>query len=342
MIDQRFYNNVGPFNLRELIETFDTPVNEIDSIKISDISNIEDSIPGTISFITGRKFARYLENCTATAVLMPPTFVSGANNRIIPLASTTPMRDFYKIADCFYPLEAQPINQPETNLVAQTQPIHPTAKIGQNVRIGRDVQIGANAEIGDNVIIEPSTLIHPGVVIGRDSHISGHCQLAYTLVGEGVRIHGGCQIGQSGFRFLPGTPPLKIRQFGRVIIQSGVEIGASCCIDRAGLGITSIGENCKLDNLIQVGHNVEIGINTIIAAHCALGGSARIGANVLIGGKVGIRNGIDIGDNVQIAGGSVLLTNVPKNGFWGGYPAQPIKEWQRSTVRTRREAKLKK
>ncbi|KPB01410.1 UDP-3-O-(3-hydroxymyristoyl)glucosamine N-acyltransferase [Ahrensia marina] len=205
------------------------------------------------------------------------------------------------------------------------------AVISAGVSIGAGSFIGANATIGENC------------QIGRNASIGPNASVQYAMIGDDVSIHSGVRIGQDGFGFIPGQNGLeKMPQLGRVIIQDNVEIGANTTIDRGALDDTVIGEGTKIDNLVQIGHNVVIGRNCAIAGFVGISGSAKIGDGCLIGGRVGISDHITLGNGVQLAATSSVMNDIPDGEKWAGTPAQPFKAFFREQATLRRLAKPNK
>ncbi|QKV18106.1 UDP-3-O-(3-hydroxymyristoyl)glucosamine N-acyltransferase [Oricola thermophila] len=205
--------------------------------------------------------------------------------------------------------------------------VEPGAVIGDHVAIGRNSVIGANAVIADHC------------QIGRDCRIGASASLQYALLGNGVILHGGVRIGQDGFGYVPGAAGLeKMPQLGRVIVQDRVEIGANTTVDRGTIDDTVIGEGTKIDNLVQVAHNVVIGRNCAIAGHVGLSGSVTIGDGCMLGGRVGVADHVRIGSGVQIAASSGVMNDIPDGQRWAGTPAMPLKDFFRQTAKLRKLA----
>ena len=213
-------------------------------------------------------------------------------------------------------------------------------QIDPHADIHDTVVVSAGAKIAAGVRIGPFCHIGCGVVIGEGAQIGSHVSISHTLLGRGAVILSGAKIGQSGFGFAESPEGLvRIPQLGRVVIGDDVEIGANTTIDRGALSDTVIGDGAKIDNLIQIGHNVKIGKNCVIASQTGISGSCVIGDNVMVGGQVGVADHITIGDGAQLTAGSGVIRDVEPGVRVGGYPAQPIKKWLRETATLARIAK---
>lgn len=221
--------------------------------------------------------------------------------------------------------------------------VHSTARIADDVVIEPGAVIGAEVEIGAGSIVRANASIDSNCRIGRNCSVGLNSSVQFSLVGDNVTIHTGARIGQDGFGFIPGSNGLeKMPQLGRVIIQDNVEIGANTTIDRGALDDTVIGEGTKIDNLVQIAHNVIIGRNCAIAAFAGLSGSSQIGDGCMIGGRVGISDHISVGNNVQLAATSSVMNDIPDGEKWAGTPAQPIKAFFREQATLRRLVKPNK
>jgi len=221
--------------------------------------------------------------------------------------------------------------------------VHSTARIGQGVLIHATASISEGAEIGDGAVIGPGVIIGPGVEIGSDGEIGANASVQCALIDARVKIKPGARLGQSGFGLIEtkeGVLPMP--QLGRLIVGADVEIGANSTLDRGALGDTKIGDGSKIDNLVQIGHNVVLGRNCIMASQSGIAGSTVLGDGVIIGGQVGVADHLTIGDGVQIAGGSGVMHNIPAGEKWGGVPARPARQWFRETATIARLTKKKK
>ena len=202
--------------------------------------------------------------------------------------------------------------------------------------------IAAGAEIGEGARIGAHVYIGPGVIVGAGSALGPGVCVTHAILGENVRVLTGARIGQAGFGFVPSkTGLVRVPQLGRVVIEDDVEIGANTTIDRGALGDTFIGRGTKIDNLVQIGHNVRIGEYCAIAAQTGVSGSCVIGNGVLMGGQVGLADHLTIGDGAQIAAGAGLMRDVPAGEKWGGRPARLARDWLKETAMLARLAKKK-
>lgn len=323
-------------SLTEIAELVQGELEGAGTINIHGVAKIEDAGMGEITFISNPKYAKHIETTMASAVLVSKDF-PGTTKPII--RTQNPYFAFLKVLKVFYP--------PREDLAAGIHPsaiIDQTTQIGSNIRIGANVVIDRNCKVGENVAIHPGVVIAPEVIIGSNTLIYANVVVREMVqIGNNVIIHCGTVIGSDGFGFArEGTQYHKIPQVGTVIIEDDVEIGANCTIDRATLGATILRRGVKLDNLIQVAHNVEIGENTVIAAQTGISGSTKIGKNVMIGGQVGFVGHIEIGDNTTIGAQSGVSKSLPANSVYFGYPARPIMQAKREEAALRKLPELLK
>ncbi len=259
------------------------------------VAAVETAKPGTLSYIEGLKFAAYIRQTAATALILPAdeTLQTQATERGIAWISTQEPRLLFAqaIALFYQPYQPQPQIHP-------TAVIDPTTKIGSPVYIGPHVVIPGDVEIGDGVCIHANVVIYPGVRIGNGTLLHANCTIhERTIMGKDCVIHSGAVIGAEGFGFVP-TPTgwYKMQQSGRVVLEDGVEVGCNSAVDRPAVGETRIGQNTKLDNLVHIGHGCQIGQNCALAAQVGLAGGVTIGNQVLLGGQVGVANQATVGD----------------------------------------------
>lgn len=312
--------------LRDIAQMLNAEVEGTDEIDIQQVAKIEDAGEGDLTFIANPKYVKFFSDTRASAVIVSRAFKSPrAGPAPSLLRVEDPYLSFLKVLQAFHP----PADPLPVGIHAQAV-IDPSARIGRDVRIGAHSVVGARCEIGDG-----ATLC-PGVVVGDDVRIGDHSVLypnvtvrERCVIGSRVVIHPGSTIGSDGFGFAPradGTYE-KIPQLGIVVIEDDVEIGANCAVDRATLGETRIRKGAKLDNLIQIAHNVVVGENTVIAAQAGISGSTRIGKNSMVGGQVGITGHLEIADNTKIGAQSGVHRSIREAGMtYFGYPALPHRE----------------
>jgi UDP-3-O-[3-hydroxymyristoyl] glucosamine N-acyltransferase len=287
------------------------------SPQIKGVSGIEDAEGGEITFIESPKFKEQVRTTKASCIITSFD-VEGIDKPIIKCKN--PSLAITKIIDSIFPYK---IDHPKG--------IAKSASFGKNVSLGKDVSVGANSVIEDNTSIGDGSVIYPIAYIGRDVKI-GKNSVIYphvtvrekVTIGDNVIVHGGAVIGSDGFGFVrDGAALRKIPQMGIVEIQDDVEIGANVTVDRARFGKTVIGKGTKIDNLVQIAHNVKIGQNCIIVAQVGISGSVSVGNNVVLGGQAGITDHVEIGDNVMVAAKGGITKSVPPNTIMSGIPARP-------------------
>ena len=292
----------------------------------TNINSIDKSSSDDLTFFHNIKYSQKLKFTKAKACLIQKQYLSYLNQRCIPIIVEDPYLAYALISNLIYPSD-------ESN-----GQIHKSAHISKKALIGENTQINANVVIKDkcvikkNVIIMENSVIGPNVEIGQGTRIMSNCTISNADLGENCLIQPGVVIGGKGFGFTP-KQKIEIKHIGNVKIGNNVDIGSNTTIDRGAIDSTIIGNNCRIDNLVQIAHNVQIGEHTIIASQTGIAGSTKLGNNCIIGGKAGISGHLTIGNNVKIAAKSGLTKNFPDNCTIGGFPARDIRIWKKSIVK---------
>jgi UDP-3-O-[3-hydroxymyristoyl] glucosamine N-acyltransferase len=307
-------------------------------LEIRGLASLDEAGPRQLTFFDNLKYADQLALTKAGACLVSERFQARVPSHVAVLRAAHPFRAFVKIARQWHADALRPQSWFGSDGIAPSAIIDPTARLEDGVIVDPLAVIGPHAEIGTGTVIGAAAVIGAGVKIGRDCDVGAHCAIQAALIGNNVLIHPGCSIGQDGYGFVFFGPDghLKVPQTGRVVIQNDVEVGAGTTIDRGSLRDTVIGEGTKIDNQVQIGHNVTIGRHCLLAAQIGLAGSLTIGDNVALGAKVGINNHLKIGDGAQVTAMSAVKDDIPPNGRWGGHFAKPTKQWFREIVAVER------
>jgi len=307
------------------------PADVVTARRIVDVAPLDRAAPHDLSFYDNRRFAVAASATHAGACLCTAALASELPDRTTALVVAEPYRAFVEITRALFPAALRPssLYPAEQALGAH---VHPSARLENGVVIEPGAVVGPGAQIGARTVISANAVIGPEVRIGRDGAIGACVAISNALIGDRVIIHPGCTIGQDGFGFLMAARHLKVPQIGRVIIQDDVEIGAGSTIDRGALRDTVIGEGTKIDNMVQVGHNVSIGRHCIVVAQSGISGSSTLEDHVVLGARVGLNNNVTVGEGAQIAATSIVNGDVPPGARWGGAPAKPVKQWLRELV----------
>lgn len=316
---------------------------EYADILIRSVAPVYRAVEGDVCYMLSRKNKGELETSKASAIICDEALSSLVPDHIPVLVSKNAHAAFALAGQILHPSAVRPEAVSQADGISPLAVIHPTAVLETGVAVEAYAVIGANAAIGSGTRIGPSAIIGNGVRIGRECTIAGGASVLCALVGNHVIIHNGARIGQDGFGYAPGpTGMIKIVQIGRVIIQDHVEIGAETTIDRGTMDDTVIGEGTKIDNQVQIGHNVQIGRHCALVSKVGIAGSAKIGNGVQIGGAAGINGHITIGDGAQIAALSGVMGDVPPGEKVAGQPARPIKEFFREIAERAAKSGMRK
>jgi len=325
------------FTVKQIAELLKGVVVGDENVSVNRLSKIEEGEPGSLSFLANPKYTHYIYNTEASIVIVDEGFVPEKAITATLIKVKNAYMAFAELLDFYNKIKLDKKGISEKAWIAESATlgkdvyIGPFAFIGENVRIGDNVKIYPQVYVGDNVKIGHNTTLFAGVKIYSDIEIGNDCTL-----------HAGVVIGADGFGFAPQEDNnyKKIAQIGNVIIEDNVEIGANTTVDRATLGSTIIRRGVKLDNLIQVAHNVEIGENTVIAAQTGISGSVKIGKNCMVAGQVGFNGHINIGNNVKIAAQSGIPNNVKDDSILFGSPAFDASKYKKAYVHFRNLQKI--
>jgi len=304
---------------------------------VTGVAPLETAGPGDLAYMDNAKYADALAETRAGVCLVARRFAAKAPARTIALIAAQPYRAYAQILARLHPTAARPGSMFESAGVSAGSSVHPTARLEHGAMVDPGAVVGPHAEIGSGTVIGAQAVIGPHVRIGRNCAIGPGATVLNAFVGNRVIVHPGVRIGQDGFGYAMGAQGhLKVPQVGRVIIQDDVEIGANTTIDRGSGRDTVIGEGTKIDNLVQIGHNVVIGRHCVIVAQVGISGSTTLEDFVVLGGQVGVVGHVRIGMGAQIAGSSNVNKDVPPGARWGGTPAKPMREWFRemTTLKT--------
>ncbi len=333
MPDSRFYLALGPTSVGELAR--------LTGAELADGADADRAITGVapldragaqdVGFLHDRRYVADLRASSAGAV-----FVLAAQAEETPAGCARLVTPEPLVA---YAAAAEALHQPR-RLVADAPSHHPQAELEDDVQLGPGTVVGPGVRIGRGTRVGANTVIGPGVQIGRGCRIGANATLGFALIGDRVRILAGAVIGEEGFGVAGGRGgAVDVPQLGRVILQDGVSVGANTCIDRGAWEDTVIGENTKIDNLVQVAHNVVMGRNCLLAAHTGISGSCTVGDNVMFGGRAGIADHLDIGSGARIAAAAGVMKDVPPGQIYCGTPARPLRRFMRETAWLARNAK---
>ncbi|MGV3278207.1 UDP-3-O-(3-hydroxymyristoyl)glucosamine N-acyltransferase [Rickettsiales bacterium LUAb2] len=330
---RKYFKQGRSFTLGEVKDLLNAEIiGEADLNKqIEDVSTLQSANSNQISFLSNHKYSHYLKDTKAYACIVSADFKADADITVPLIKVKDSYSAFAILLQNFYP------TKPVEGFISPKANISSTAKIGNNCHISDGVFIGSNVEIGDNTFIGINTVIFDNCKIGSNCHISSLVSIKCTEMGNNCILHEGVRLGQDGFGFAP-TPQgnIKIPQIGGVEIGDDVEIGANSCIDRGALENTKVKKGTKIDNLVQIGHNVEVGEHCFLASQSGISGSTKVGNRVAIAGQAGLAPHLNIGDFSQIGPKSGVSHDVAPRSIMIGAPARPFYEfWKLQALLTK-------
>ena len=328
MADPRFYSVSKPLCLAEIAELAQSSLQSGADGKavFDDVASLDQAGPSHVSFLDNRLYTEAFSKSGAGACFVRESHADQAPRGMALLLSDDPYLAYARLARAFYPL---PPVEPGRHASAH---IDPAAVIDESCRIDAGAVIGEKAEIGPGCVIGANSVIGAGCVLGAETRIGDNVSIVCSLIGERVLIHPGVRIGQDGFGFAMGEEHIKVPQLGLVVIGDDVEIGANTTIDRGAGPDTVIGTGSKIDNLVQIAHNVHLGRGCVIVAQVGISGSTRLDDFVVIGGQGGLAGHLHLGKGAQVAANSGVMRDVGPGETVGGSPAVPVRDWHRQTV----------
>ncbi len=321
------------FSASQIAEVVNGKVEGDPNVRINYVSRIEEGVQGTLSFLANPKYTQFIYQTEASIVLVSSDFTPEKKVKPTLIRVDNPYSAFAKLLEMYNKIKLNKTG------ISEKAHISKSASIGNNVYIGEFAFIGENAKISDNVKIYPQVYVGDNVKIGIESTLfAGVKVYADNVIGNNCILHAGAVVGSDGFGFAPQDDKnyMKVAQIGNVIIEDRAEIGSNTTIDRATLGSTIIRKGAKIDNLVQIAHNADIGENTVVAAQSGISGSTKIGKNCMFGGQVGIIGHLTIADDVKIAAQSGVGKNIAKKGeVLQGSPAFEISKYRKSYIHFR-------
>jgi UDP-3-O-[3-hydroxymyristoyl] glucosamine N-acyltransferase len=328
--DPRFFRRSGPHSLAAVADAAeaDAPPRRL---MLSGVAPLQTAEPGDVSFLDNRKYADALAETRAGAVIVHPEMAARVPATAVAIATDEPYAAWARVAALFHPVPPAQPGVHRSAVVADDAAIDPSAEIGPLAVVGSAAEIGPRSHIG------PSAIVGAGVVIGADCRIGAHVTLSHALLGDRVVIYPGTRIGQDGFGFaMTGEGFVSVPQLGRVVIEDDVEVGANTTIDRGSLHDTHIGAGSRLDNLVQIGHNVRLGRGCVIVAQVGISGSTILEDHVMVGGQAGLTGHLRVGRRARIGAQAGVMSDVPAGADVVGSPAQPAREFFRHVAALRR------
>ncbi len=332
--DERFFRRSGPYTVGAIAALLGIKVDRAPERLISGVAPLQSAGPEDVSFLDNRRYAELLTQTRAGAVILHPDFVRKLPDGCVALAVVEPYVGWARVSAMFFPFPVPAAGVHPSAVIEPSASIDPTAEVGPGSVIGAGAQIGAGSSIG------PLTYVAPGVVVGKHCRIHAQVTLSHAILGDRVVIYPGARIGQDGFGFAISKDGFtSVPQLGRVLIGDGAEIGANTTIDRGSAQDTVIGPGVHIDNLVQIGHNVNIGAHSVVIAQAGISGSTRIGQGVMIAAQAGLTGHLTIGDKARIGAQSGVMQDVQPGEEVLGAPAQNAKTFFREVITLRKLAR---
>mmetsp|Transcript_6345 Transcript_6345/g.14349 ORF Transcript_6345/g.14349 Transcript_6345/m.14349 type:complete len:338 (+) Transcript_6345:441-1454(+) len=329
MSRKAFHKNLGPFTLANIATHIGCEIApEAQKISIHAVKSLTEAGVSDLTFLSNAKYIPEFKASKAAACIVPLDFFSASKHRAVLLKVDNPRHACANVLDLFYTS-----GKPLQRMIMPSAYVAASARLGKHCYIGHNVVIEDDVEIGDDCIIESGSLIDFNVKIGQRARIDANVAISHATIGNDVVILPGARIGQDGFGFSTSNGVHKrIYHAGHVIIGNDVEIGANTCIDRGSAKDTIIEDHCRIDNLVQIGHNIHIKQGTILAAQVGIAGSSTIGSYCMLAGQSGVAEHVHITDGVKVAGKGGVAKDIKVAGIVAGAPAIPIKDWHRQTI----------
>ena len=328
-MDSSFFVNRGPFALKKVAEVTGSqliPSKGVDiQASVNSVAPLDIATNKDITFCTNAKYFKNLEESKAVACFISQKDQAKMPSHMCALVSDNPYYAYALAMEMFY--------TPKYQSMQQQSLVDSSSKIADTAVINAGAVIGADVEIGDETVIAPGAVIGHGVKIGKRCHIGSNVAINFSVLGNDVIVFSGAQLGQDGFGFATNSGVhKKILHVGKVQIGNDVEIGANTTIDRGVYNDTFIEDGVRIDNLVQIGHNVHIGQGSVIVAQAGIAGSSKLGAYCVIGGQVGIAGHITLGNQVQIAAQGGVIADVADKAIMGGTPCVPLRQWHKQSI----------
>ena len=316
------------FSAKQIAEYIQGTIVGDENATVNTFAKIEEGIPGAISFLSNPKYTHYIYDTQSSIVLVNKDFTPEKEVKATLIKVDNAYESLAKLLNLYE------MSKPKKTGIDPLAYIAPTAKIGENTYIGPFACVGDYAEVGDNTSLHPHATVGSGAKVGSDCILYPHATVYHDCrIGNGCILHAGSVVGADGFGFAPSPEGYeKIPQIGIFILEDNVEIGANTCIDRATMGATVIHKGVKLDNLIQIAHNVEIGSNTVMASQVGIAGSTKVGEWCMFGGQVGLAGHIKVGDKVNCGAQSGIANNTKSGSTIMGSPAFEVKGFMKSSA----------